>query len=164
MAKTQNKILKWNVNIYLLDWVSRWTFLLPTVQASSIGIRKVPKTGGYVCCLSVTAINTPLSTFALSGLNPPYMTEVALGEGICACIFQGTVSLYYNYKLFNLHNWNFSLWGALPAMAMWVTSVRVNLLLIPVSGEAHRPSVRLITSTKTLFLHLWTPFQKKCIK
>lgn len=164
MATTQNKILKWNVNIYLLDWVSRWTFLLPTVQASSIGIRRVPKLEGmYALCQSLWSTLLWVHLHGLAWIHHTWQGWHWV-KGFVLVLSRALFHYIITISYFNLHNWNFSLWGALPAMAMWVTSVRVILLSIPVSGEVHRPSVRLITSTTTLFLHLWTPFQMKCIK
>lgn len=59
--------------------------------------------------LSITMIFTPLSAFVQSGLNLPRMTKVALGEEICALYCPRHSFLIYNLKLFNLHNWDFSL-------------------------------------------------------
>lgn len=64
------------------------------------GYQEDTSTGGYVCSLSITVIFTTLSAFVQSGPNQPRMTEVALGEEICASIVQGTVSLYYNWEPF----------------------------------------------------------------
>lgn len=98
-GKTTNKIEKLSADIYLLVWVSRWTFLLPAVQTWSTGVRKIPEQEGmYAACHSLWS--SPLSAFVQSGPNPPPMTEVARGGEICACIVQGTVPLYYDCKLF----------------------------------------------------------------
>lgn len=66
--------------------------------------------------MSFTVFFTTLSAFVWSGLNPPRMTDVHWVKRSVLVLFRAWFH-YISVSYFNLHNWNFSLWGALSVMA-----------------------------------------------
>lgn len=100
MAKTQNKTERWNVNIYLLAWVSRSTFLVPAVQTSSTGVGKVPKLEGMeVAYHSLWSSPLWVPLYGLAWIHQAWQSRL-LVKRFVPCVVQDTVSVYYNFKLF----------------------------------------------------------------